>query len=95
MPNITLAIDEKLLRAARAQAKRSGTTLTALVRQRLTQLVEEEAQREEARRGLIALMESSTGRMKRSFKIDRDEMYGSPTLSRYKHSGLRRGGKSR
>jgi hypothetical protein len=86
-------MDEKLLKAARSYAKRNGTTLTALVRQKLLQLIEEEAQREEARLGLIALMESSTGRMKRGFKIDRDEMYGSPILSRHKHSSLRSGRK--
>jgi hypothetical protein len=93
MPNITLAIDQKLLKSARTYAKRNGTTLNALVRQRLQQLIDQEAQREEARLGLIALMQSSTGRMKPDFKINRDEMYGSPMLSRHKHPGVRGGRK--
>jgi N-methylhydantoinase A/oxoprolinase/acetone carboxylase beta subunit len=93
MPNITLAIDQKLLKSARAYARRNGTTVNALVRQRLQQLIDEEAQREEARLGLIALMESSTGRMKPGFKVNRDEMYGSPALSRHQHSHLRGGRK--
>jgi hypothetical protein len=93
MPNITLAIDQKLLKSARTYAKRNGTTLNALVRQRLQQLIDQEAQREDARLGLIALMQSSAGRMKPGFKINRDEMYGSPMLSRHKHPGVRGGRK--
>ena len=91
MANVTLAIDDRLLKSARAHAKRHGTTLNALIRQRLMQVIDEEARREESRRGLIALMESPEGVLGRSIgKIDRDEMYGGPLLSRHKHTGVRR-----
>jgi hypothetical protein len=93
MPNITLAMDEELLAAARAFAKAEGTTLNALVRKLLTGAMAKEAQREEARLGLIELMKSSAGQLPRGFKIDRDEIYGGPLLPRHKHPGLRRGRK--
>ncbi|MCA3556196.1 hypothetical protein [Aestuariivirga sp.] len=93
MPNITLAMDEELLAAARAFARAEGTTLNALVRKLLAGAMAKEAQREEARLGLIELMKSSAGRLPDGFKIDRDEIYGGPLLPRHKHPGLRRGRK--
>lgn len=90
MPNITLAMNDELLAAARAFARAEGTTLNALVRKLLTDALSREAQREEARLGLIELMKSSTGRLPAGFKIDRDEIYGGPLLPRHKHTGLRR-----
>ena len=51
MKNITLAVDEKVLEAARAYATSRGTTLNALVREHLAQLVDEDRRIAEARRG--------------------------------------------
>jgi hypothetical protein len=89
MTNITLAIDDKVLKSARSYAKRNGTTLNALVRMQLTNIIEQEKRMEEARLGLIALMESSTGRLEKGYKFNREELYESPTLSGHKHPRLR------
>jgi hypothetical protein len=95
MPNITLAMDEELLAAARALAKAEGVTLNALVRKLLAGAMARQAQREEARLGLIELMKSSAGQLPPGFKIDRDELYGGPQLPQDKHTGSRSGRKNR
>lgn len=89
MANITLAIDEKLLKDIRAFAKRNGTTVNAIVRQKLADLVGQEERMEEARRGLIELMDNSTGRLPKGYKFNREALYVSPTLSGHKRVGLR------
>jgi hypothetical protein len=93
MKNITLAIDDDLLERSRAYAEKRGTTLNALVRSELSQLIMQDQQQEEARQGLLALIESSTARMGPNFKFDREEMYESPMLSGHKHPDIRRGRK--
>lgn len=95
MPNVTMAIDVDLLEAARKYAKDNGTTLNALVRRQLIQLIETQARREEARRALIELMKTSEARLPKGYKLDRDEMYGGPILPRHKHLDLRGGRKKR
>jgi hypothetical protein len=90
MTNITLAIDDKLLKSVRAFAKAKGTTLNALVRSELSQLIEQDQRQEEARQGLLALIENSKARMGPNFKFNREELYESPMLSGYKHPDLRR-----
>jgi hypothetical protein len=89
MPNITLAIDEKLLKSVRTFAKRRGTTVNSLVREELEQLMQRDERQEEARLGLLKLIEESTARMGPNFKFDREEMYESPMLSGHKHPDLR------
>ena len=89
MTNITLAVDEKLLKSARAYAKANGMTLNGVVRQKLTELVEQEERIEVARLKLIELMENSTGRMPKGWKFDREKLYESPSLSRHKRVDLR------
>jgi hypothetical protein len=90
MTNITLAIDEKILKSARLFAKRNGTTLNALVRKQLTTIIDQEKRMEEARAGLLALIESSTGRLEKNYKFNREELYESPALSGHKHPRVRR-----
>jgi hypothetical protein len=90
MKNITLAIDEDLLERTRAYAEKRGTTLNALVRSELSELIQQEQRQEEARQGLLALIDSSTARMGPDFKFDREEIYGSRMLSGHKHPGVRR-----
>jgi len=89
MANITLAIDENILKSARSFAKRNGTTLNALVRRHLEGVIEQEKRIEEARLGLKELIENSTGRLPKGYKFDREKLYESPTLSGHKRVGLR------
>ena len=89
MTNITLAVDDNVLKSARSYAKRNGTTLNALVRMQLTNIIEQEKRIEEARAGLLELIENSTGRLPKGYKFDREKLYESPALSGHKRVGLR------
>ncbi len=80
MPNITLAIEEKILKAARGHAKAEGMTLNGMIRKFLTNEIEGKKRIEEARKGQIELMEKSTARLPKDYKFDREELYGSPEI---------------
>ncbi|MEX0854090.1 MAG: DUF6364 family protein [Bauldia sp.] len=95
MKNITLAIEEKVLKAARAYAAKRGTTLNALVREHLATLVGEDERIEEARRGLLELMDRSTGRLGPDYKWNRDEIYADRLFPRHERSGVRSSRKTR
>jgi hypothetical protein len=56
MKNITLAIDEKVLKSARKVAVHRDTTINTLVRGFLGRLAAEETERERARRELLGLV---------------------------------------
>lgn len=89
MPNITLAIDEDLLEKSRDYAERKGTTLNALVRELLGQEIDQDKRREEARRGLLELMEKSTARLGPDYKWNREEIYEERMFPRHKRTDLR------
>jgi hypothetical protein len=89
MPNITLAIDDELLEKAREYAERKGTTLNALVRDLLGEEVARERRIEEARKGLLELMRTSTARMGPDYKWNREEIYEDRMFPRHKRSDLR------
>jgi hypothetical protein len=91
--NITLAIDEKTIKSARAYAKARGTTLNALVRSHLAELLTQESRQEQARKRLLELAESSTGEMGKGFKFNREEMYEARLFPGHKRASVRGGGK--
>ena len=74
MANLTLKIDEKLLRRARIRALEQGTTVNELVRNYLIQYAVPRADRMRALRRFLAIAEESQagsgGR-----KLKRDELY--------------------
>ena len=74
MANLTLKIDEKLLRRARIRALEQGTTVNELVRNYLSQYAVARADRMRAFRRFLQIAEqakaSSGGR-----KLKRDELY--------------------
>ena len=88
MKNITLAIDEEVLRAARRYAANHDTTVNALVRDYLTGLVAFEAKAAKARERLVELSETSEGRLG-YWKWNRDDAYKGRLLPRHEHSDLR------
>jgi hypothetical protein len=92
MKNITLAIDEAVLDEARAYAKRRGTTINALVREHLANIASEDERIEEARRGLLELIDNSTGRLGPNFKWNREEIYADRMFPRHERTRVRRGG---
>lgn len=63
MKNLTLAIDDTLLRDARKVAIDQGTTVNELVRLYLTALVKQKSEKEMARRLLEQAMATGLGRV--------------------------------
>ena len=96
MKNITLAIEEDVLRGARVYAAEHDTTVNALVRDFLARLAREkqaaaelEAQRAQARRELVELSRNSPGRLGPDWKWNREKTYEDRLFPRHKHSDLR------
>jgi uncharacterized protein (UPF0147 family) len=88
MKNITLAVSEEVLRAARRYAAEHDTTVNALVREYLTSLVNVEKRAAEARQRLAKMSEESEARMG-SWKWNRDEIYEDRLLPRHQRPRLR------
>jgi plasmid stability protein len=88
MKNITLAIDEEVLREARIYAAKHNTTVNALVRDYLTQLVAFEDRAARAREELVEMAKTSKARMG-SWKWNREDAYEGRLLPRHEHSDLR------
>jgi hypothetical protein len=74
MPNITLAMDETLLKQLRSYAKRNGTTVNGIVRKNMADLIRGERRMNEARVGLKKLMNEQS---EKPFAIEvPDELLG-------------------
>ena len=75
MANLTIAVDEELLKRARLRALREGTSVNRLLRERLESYVEDDRRRRKAIRELLRLSRSarsgSGGR-----KLRREDVYG-------------------
>jgi hypothetical protein len=89
MKNITLAIDEKVLRQVRRYAAEHDTTVNALVRDYLTGLVSQEERAAEARRRLVKMSEESEGRLGPNWKWNREEIYEDRLFPRHQRPSLR------
>ena len=63
MKNITLAIDENVLRAVRKKAAEKDTTVNALVREYLTHLAGEDERIAQARREIVEMSRKSKARI--------------------------------
>jgi CHASE3 domain sensor protein len=59
MKNVTIALDEALLREARRIAADRGTTLNAMIREFMEELTERESEAVKARRRIVELCRSS------------------------------------
>jgi hypothetical protein len=88
MKNITLAIDEDVLRAARRYAAQHDTTVNALVRDYLTRLIAFEDKAAKAREELVEMAKKSKARMG-SWKWNREDAYEGRRFSRHEHSNVR------
>src|SRR4051812_26137964 len=93
MKNITLAIDEEVLRGVRRYAAEHDTTVNALVREYLTGLVDFENKALQARKELVECAKNSEARMG-SWKWNREELYEDRLLPGNEHSGVRGFGES-
>jgi hypothetical protein len=75
MANLTIAVDEQLLKRARLRALREGTSVNRLLRERLESYVKDDQRRRKAIRELLRLSGSarsgSGGR-----RVRREDVYG-------------------
>jgi len=71
--NLTLQLDEDVIRRARVLAAKRGTSVSALVARELDGLVEQDARYEEARNRAKELMRAAAPRGGRSWR--RDELH--------------------
>lgn len=60
--NLTVQVEEDVIKRARVSAARRGTSISGLVAQQLEELVEQDARYEEAKRRALDLLRSSTRR---------------------------------
>lgn len=72
MPNLTLAISETLLRKARRYAMEQGTSVNALIRAHLEELIEKESRLDEAAEEFLKLSETCAGYIE---PWSRDDLY--------------------
>jgi hypothetical protein len=70
--NITLALDEVVLEKARVIAARRKTTINAMVREHLAQLVDVEGETRKALMELRELSERTKARLGDNYRFDRD-----------------------
>ena len=92
MKNITLAVDEAVLDEARIYAAKRNTTVNALVRDFLKDLVREEERLADTQRRLKNLIDNSTGEIGPDYVWNRDEIYEERMFPRHKRADLRGGG---
>jgi hypothetical protein len=96
MKNITLAIDEDVLREVRKIAAERDTTVNGLVREYLGKLAGERDRSARARAELVRLSEESEGRLGSNWRWSREEIYAERTLfPRHERSSVRGGRQAR
>ena len=71
--NLTIQLEADVIRRAKVVAAKRGTSVSALVAQRVTELADEDERYEEARRRAMTLMERATPHGGRRWT--RDELY--------------------
>ena len=87
--NITLAIDEQVLKRVRRIAAERDTTVNGLVRDYLTKLADVDDKAKKARLELVELAKRSNWDPGPGFKWNREELYDREALRRYERSDLR------
>jgi hypothetical protein len=80
MPNITLAIEEKTLKAARAHAKTEGLTLNGMIRKFLINEIDGKKRIEKARKEGLELIKTSKAGLPKDRGIDREDSSDSPVI---------------
>lgn len=95
MKNITLAVDDATLKAARKYAAERETTVNALVRDYLQKLVGQKTRAAKARDELVRMSEDTKGQAGSGWTWDRDDLYDRQSLPRHQRSVLRGDGPRR
>ncbi len=86
MTNLTISLDEEVIREARVRAIREGTSVSAKVREFLQQYASEQPaasreQQKEAAKKILEAARAYTGGLG-GWKFNRDELYDRPYPSR-------------
>jgi len=89
MKNITLSVEEEVLREARKYAAARETTVNALVRDYLSRLIAQERDGAKVREELARLSDESEARLGPDWKWNREDLYDRPVLSGHQHPALR------
>lgn|SRR5581483_2323861 len=89
MRNITLSVDDEVLRDARKYAAERETTVNALVRDYLSRLVAQERDAAKACEELARLSDESEARLGPDWKWSREDTYDRPVLPGHEHIALR------
>ena len=71
--NLTVQLDERTIRCAKAAAARRGMSLSGLAAEQIRDLAESDERYDQARQTALAAMDSATGHGGRSWS--RDELY--------------------
>jgi hypothetical protein len=87
--NLTLAIDESLLKRSRAFAEERGTTVNAIIRAHLEQLTGNAERLAQAKRELLALSEKTEADLGPNYRFNREEIYAERDFPRHEHPDLR------
>src|SRR5262245_15355403 len=98
MRNITLSVEEDVLREVRKLAAERETTVNGLVRDYLGRLAQHRREGARARQELVRLSKASSWNPGQDWQWNRDELYDRPSVRGYQHSrlrGLKRSAKSR
>ena len=75
MKNITLAVEEEILEAARVYAAEHKTTVNALVRGYLSGLTQQRERGRRAMAELRKLSETTEARLGEDYRFDRESLY--------------------
>jgi hypothetical protein len=75
MANLTITVDEELLKRARLRALKEGTSVNRLLRERLESYVEDDRRRRKAIRDLLRLSRSARSGSGGQ-RVRRDDVYG-------------------
>ena len=78
--NLTIQLDDDVIRRAKVVAARHGTSVSALVADLLNRMVERDSRYEEAREVALKNLRSPISRGKRAWT--REELYDRPALRR-------------
>jgi hypothetical protein len=90
MKNITLSINDGVLREVRKYAAERETTVNALVRDYLTRLAQQKSESARAREELARMSDESKGRLGPGWAWNRENLYAERTvLPRHERAVLR------
>jgi plasmid stability protein len=75
MTNLTISLDEAIVREARVRAIREGTSVSAKVREFLAQYASQNDAQRKAGEAILAMARNNPLKLEESWKFNREEIY--------------------